>query len=163
MDKSNSVTVGVGGIHADKAPQNIFTCLGSCIAVCLYDSRHKVGGMVHIAMVSAFLQNKTGRDEEQKGKYADTAIHELLKILKNNYQLDKENFAAKIFGGAKILKTVSMDVGQNNEKAVRGVLKELGIRIAAFQTGGEKGYRVEFNLENGNVLCQTFGGEAKEY
>jgi chemotaxis receptor (MCP) glutamine deamidase CheD len=118
--------------------------------------------MVHIAMVSTPL-NQIDQGEEKKGKYADTAIHELLKILKNSFQLDKEHFIAKIFGGAKILKMVSIDVGKNNEKAVREVLQELGIRIASCQTGGEKGYHVEFYLDNGTVICQAFGGEKKEY
>ncbi len=161
MTDQNIVTVGVGGIHVDASPRILVTYLGSCVAVCLYSKAHKVGGMVHIAMSTG--PHDKSSDEDKKGKYADTAVYEMLKLLQKKYKVDKGQVVAKIFGGAKILKAVSLDIGRNNEKTVRGVLSVLDIKIKAFQTGGEKGYRVDFNLDNGKVLCRVFGEEVKEY
>lgn len=145
----------------DRAPAKIVTYLGSCVAVCLYAPAHRVGGMVHIVM--AGFPRGENPASAKKGKYADTAIPELLARMKDACHLNEKAFVAKIFGGAKILRTVKADIGRENERAVRGVLDGLGLKIAASRTGGEKGYRIEFNLENGDVVCRLFGENPREY
>jgi chemotaxis protein CheD len=161
MKEKDVVIIGVGGMHADNAPVKIVTYLGSCIAVCLYAPARRVGGMVHVVM--AALPPGGDPAKVKKGKYADTAVPALLERLKGAYRLDEKEFVVKIFGGAKILRTVNVDIGRVNERAVRDALDRLGLKVAASRTGGEKGYRVEFNLENGNVTCRLFGEEPREY
>ena len=72
-------------------------------------------------------------------------------------------FVAKIFGGARVLQNISSDIGSNNEEAARRILKEMGIPITASQTGGDRGYKIEFDVGTGIARCQRFGEEAKEY
>lgn len=159
--ESAELTVGIADIKIGKAPQTIKTNLGSCIAVCLYDAEKKIGGMLHLMLAhSKCASEKTSLKKE---KYADTGIAEMLSRLKKTYGLDANKFTAKIFGGAKVLKTVMHNIGEENAVAVREILKECGIKITASQVGGEKGYRVFFDLETGKVICQIFGEEVKEY
>jgi len=99
----------------------------------------------------------------KKAKYADTGIVELVNQIKNSYGMKNGELTAKIFGGAKVLKEVTHNIGYDNEVAARNILKEHNIPIVASKTGGEKGYKVEFNLGNGKVRCQVFGEEVKEY
>jgi len=161
MEEKRKIALGIGGIHVDKAPCTIVTYLGSCVAVCFYVPREKVGGMIHVA--SAEAPKTSQREDSRKGKYADTAVAELLDQLRRNYKVTGRQVVAKVFGGAKILQQVTRNIGQENEAAVMQVLEQLKISVAASQTGGDKGYRIEFDLDSGAVFCQSFGGQLKEY
>ena len=87
----------------------------------------------------------------------------MLEMLKKQHALQPAQLKAKIFGGAKILRMVSQDIGKDNENAVRQILKTLGIPIVAAKTGGEKGYQVDFDLVTSRVTCRVFGQEPEDY
>lgn len=157
MDK---VIVGIADIKVAKSPAIIKTNLGSCIAVCLYSASAQCGGMLHLMMPEA----PTNKEILKKAKYADTGIPDLVRQLKRLCGPESsDTFIAKIFGGAKVLANIKTNIGQQNDTAVRAILKELGIKIVASQVGGEKGYKVEFDVSSGKVQCQVFGAEVKEF
>lgn len=155
------VSIGVGDLKAAGAPVVFSTCLGSCVAVCLYSPAHKVGGMLH------FMLPHSGPSKEgvviRKAKYADTGIPELLYKLKVTFNVEKEHFVAKLFGGANILTNFTHRIGSDNIKAAQDVIKGLGIPLRDSQVGGERGYRVDFDLSTGKVFCRVFGEPEKEY
>lgn len=159
--ENNELIVGIADIKIGKAPQLIKTNLGSCIAVCLYNAEKKVGGMLHLMLASS--KGSSSKTAMKKEKYADTGIPEMFSRLRKTYALEKNSFTAKIFGGAKVLKTVAHNIGEDNANAVRQILRDAGIKIIASEVGGEKGYRVSMNLETGKVTCQIFGEQPKEY
>ncbi|MBI5150191.1 MAG: chemotaxis protein CheD [Candidatus Omnitrophica bacterium] len=161
MPIENKVLVGVGDIKIDKAPAVLSTFLGSCVAVCLYSPSRKVGGMVHYLLPKA-KEMQEGKIPK-KEKYADTGIPELLRRLKNVFNIEKDDFVAKIFGGANVLRMVNRRVGEENVAAARAILRELKIVVVSASTGGEKGYKLDFNLATGKVSCQIFNEEIKEY
>ena len=47
MIQGCSTFIHVGQIHVDTSPSAISTVLGSCVAVCLYDTKLGMGGMNH--------------------------------------------------------------------------------------------------------------------
>jgi chemotaxis protein CheD len=155
------VSIGVGDLKVAKASVIFSTCLGSCVAVCLYSSTHKAGGMLH------FMLPQSGPSKDgaviRKAKYADTGIPELLYKLKVTFNLEKEHFVAKLFGGANILTNFTHRIGSDNIKAAQDVIKELGIPLRNSRVGGERGYRVDFDLNTGKVFCRVFGEPVKEY
>lgn len=153
--------VGISDLRVGKAPLRIETNLGSCIAVCLYCIKTRAGGLLHVMMPHVDEANFKG--ELRKAKYANTGIPELLRQLHAHYGVNPADVHAKIFGGGKVLKNITTNIGEQNETAVRNVLQELGIRIIAAKTGGEKGYRVSLDLESGKVRCQLFGEKPEEY
>ncbi len=161
MDKGRTLSVGVGDIKIAKAPTVITTYLGSCVAVCLYSARHKVGGMLHLMLP----QSRPSKDGAalKKEKYADTGIPELLRQLKVIFNIEKENFVAKIFGGASILTNVRQHIGDENLKAVHDILNDLKIPVIGSHVGGDRGYKIEFDVGAGKVLCRVFGEQPKEY
>jgi len=161
IDSHNTIiVVGIGDAKIGQSPFVIRTTLGSCIAVCFYDHQQKIGGMLHLMMANS--EGHTQRDF-RPAKFANTGIPLLLEMLKKQYGLVPSQLKAKIFGGAKILRMVSQDIGKDNEEAVRQILKALGISILAFKTGGDKGYQVDFDLSTGRVVCRIFGQEPGEY
>ncbi len=160
MDQAPVLVVGIGEIKVGKEPAVIRTNLGSCIGVCLYEKDKRLGGMLHLMLPSA-----NGHDNKpgfRKTKYADTGLPELIGELRRTYGTTEQTLTAKIFGGAKLLKAVTQDIGMDNEKAVREILKNVGIRIIAAKTGGDKGYQIDFNLVTGAVSCRVFGQTAQE-
>lgn len=156
-----TLVVGIGDIKVGKEPAMIRTSLGSCIGVCLYNSQMKVGGMLHCMLPTA--GDNRAKPDFRAAKYADSGIELLVAELKKNYGLEPRQFTAKIFGGASMLKAISMNIGQNNEDSVRIVLKSMNINLAAAKTGGDKGYQIDFDLNKGTVLCRIFGQDPQEY
>ncbi|MCK5707290.1 MAG: chemotaxis protein CheD [Candidatus Aureabacteria bacterium] len=151
---------GMADIVVGQASAVIKTNLGSCVAVCLYDAGKKAGGLLH-CMLPKYQQFKNTSNSGKKEKYADTGIEELIKRLKTTFQTDEKNLVAKIFGGAKVLKLISKNIGDENVSSVKETLKKKNIRIVAAKTGGQKGYKIDFQLQTGTVICQVFG-EKKE-
>lgn len=157
---TSNIIVGMADAKVGKAPSTIVTNLGSCIGVCLYSASHKVGGMLHLML--GYAKNK-GPEEIKLAKYADTGIPHLLHLLKKAYNIDPSDCVAKIFGGGNIIKSITNEIGAQNEQAVRKFLKEYGIRIIAAKTGGDKGYRISFDLSTGKVRCQIFGQSTEDF
>jgi len=155
-----SLIVGIGDIKIGKEVL-IRTNLGSCIGVCLYNSHLKAGGMLHCMLPSS--ESYCNKPGFRAAKYADSGLQELVAGLKKAYGIESRQLTAKIFGGARMIKSISMNIGQDNEESVRKVLKEMNIPITAFKTGGEKGYQVDFNLSDGSVLCRIFGQESEVF
>ena len=93
---AQSVMVGMAEIQVLKGT-GTFSCLGlgSCIGLCLLDPSNNVGGMAHVMLPEAFPD----RPVEKRGKFADTAVPELLEqMLKAGAK--KEKILAAIAGGA---------------------------------------------------------------
>ena len=81
-----------GTIFADPGEFQISTVLGSCVALCLWDSVAKIGGMNHYMLP---FWNGEGLATP---KYGNIAIEKLLsRMLRLGCR--KENLVAKIFGG----------------------------------------------------------------
>jgi len=161
VDSEKEIMVGVADLRVGKTPQVIKTNLGSCIAVCLYSSIHKAGGLLHFMMAKGPVD--VNNPAVKKAKYADTGILELVRQMRAAFGVDSRDLVAKIFGGAKVVREIHYDIGRENERAARDILNALEIRIIASKTGGDKGYKLEFELDSGKVKCQIFGEEAKEY
>ena len=69
------IQVGMGEYAIDCAPGQLVTLgLGSCIGVCMYDSRLKLGALAHIMLADS----KAIEDVGNPTKFADTAVPFLL-------------------------------------------------------------------------------------
>ncbi len=123
--------------------------LGSCIAIFIYDQQIKLGACSHILLPAS----KQFGVNTKLGKYADTAIPEMIRIIKNKGG-KQERFIAKIAGGARMFELTgkhdhTLDVGKRNTEAVRKALLSNNIPILAEDTGADYGRTVAFDLESG--------------
>lgn len=126
--------------------------LGSCVAVSLYDSTSRVGGLVHI-----MLPENPG--DKNTAKYADTAIPFLIRQLEDRGAY-RRRLSAKIVGGASMFKSESgesiMKIGERNIEAVKKHLKLAEIEISAADVGKDYGRSMYFYLEDGRVEVRSF-------
>lgn len=143
--------VGMGQIAAGRAPERMKAVLGSCIALAIYHPRLKTGVMAHIV-----LPDSAGRGGTP-GKFADTAVPEMLRLLKE-LGTPAHGLTAKLAGGANMFGgSGPLQIGDSNAEAVSQALKSVGIRAAEQDVGGTKGRRVAFDCASGEMTVECAG------
>lgn len=144
--------IGIGEIGIARGDGILRTFVGSCIGLALFDQRHHVAGLAHI-----MLPDSKG-ERTLPGRYADTAIPEMIRLLRAATGGLKLRLAAKMVGGAKMFAFQSgMTVGEQNVVAVDRILDGLGIPVLARDCGGERGRRVSFDIANGEMRVESLG------
>jgi chemotaxis protein CheD len=124
----------------------VFTILGSCVAVVLWDEGSKIGGVNHYMLPN--WANK-GVPDVRYGDVAITELHDKT-ILAGAV---RSRLVAKIYGGASMLKLdkVGFNVGQRNVEIAKQILCELKVRIVEEKTGGTRGTKILFDCQTGFV------------
>lgn len=149
MIHGSSTFIHAGQIHIDTAPSAISTILGSCVAICLYDSTLGIGGMNHYLLP---FWNGNGL---QTPKFGNISIPKMIEQMRSKGS-NVKNIEAKVFGGAsmKINRLDTMMIGEKNILVAREILKEYKISIVAEDIGGEYGRKIQFDLLKGKVLMK---------
>ena len=148
--------VGIGGLDVVQGTGVLRTLLGSCIGLVLQDRKNRVGGMAHIVLP---LSNSSS---ELPGKYADTALPELIRLIAQMGG-KSSNLTAKLAGGANMFVTGSTNaIGSQNILAVDRLLLEAGIPVLGRHCGGIQGRRMAFDVESGAVTVEIVGGSPAE-
>ena len=158
---SEVIKVGMADLNVCKAPDVITTLgLGSCIGLVLYDPVTKVGGMVHYMLPDSTKV----RNNSNIAKFGDTRI-------KGHYPKDapaqksKPRLIAKIAGGARMFEVSGLsdvgNIGARNAEAAKAILKELGIRLVAEDTGLNYGRTVELHCDTGEFYIKSVGKPLK--
>jgi chemotaxis protein CheD len=123
--------------------------LGSCVSVCLWDPRLKIGGINHYMLP---FWNGEGLASPRFGNIA------IMKLIEKMLALgaDRHNLQAKVFGGGDMLKATSalMNIGQRNIVLAQDMLRDERIPIVSADTGGKHGRKLLFNTKNGVVLVK---------
>jgi chemotaxis protein CheD len=152
------INVGIADYNVSSSPDILRTILGSCVGICLYDSKLKIGGMCHIMLPSMKEQTASVK------KYADTAIPMMINEMKSR-GADAGRMQAKIVGGARMFNvsenSMMGEIGNNNITKVREVLGELAISIVSEDTGGNYGRTIDFYLDSGMIKIRSMGREEK--
>jgi chemotaxis protein CheD len=131
----------------------IATVLGSCISVCIKDTKTGIGGMNH------FMLPGDVRSEDiflsASAKYGMFAMEQLINdMLKRGGS--QKHFQAKVFGGGHVLNFRKTDgnVPESNIDFVRAFLKMEQIEIVKEDVGGYSGRKVLFFPDTGKVLLK---------
>lgn len=130
----------------------ICTVLGSCIAVCLYDEKARIGGMNHFMLPRASQQRPI-----DSGRFGLESMETMMaKFFSMGASLN--GLKAKVFGGAKML-GMSMtdrekDVPSANINFILDYLKRKQITIIAHDLGGVTGRKIYYVLENNKVYLR---------
>lgn len=161
-ENEKKVRIGMAEMIVARNPTIISTTVGSCIALCMYDSMNRIGGMVHIVLPKKEDFDKGNIDSVQR--YADTAVPALLSALISK-GAKKEYIKAKIAGGANMFPIFNhpiLKIGVNNANVVKKKLAELGIPLVAEDTGGNRGRIIEFEVGSGTMKINTMDGKERK-
>ena len=151
--EETAIILGLGELRVGKCPMGTIG-LGSCIALILHDQRRSLAGLAHI-----MLPESRG-DTDRPGKFADTAIDALLEEM-GGAGSTKSSLTAIVVGGASMFEfsANSLNIGERNAVAVKGLLQEQGIRIEHEETGGKVGRSVYYWPEGkGRLIIKRADG-----
>ena len=140
-----------GQYFVTRSDEVVTTVLGSCISVCMRDARLRVGGMNHFMLPkdrapgSSSWMQRSGR----YGCYAmESLINELMKL-----GAARERLEVKLFGGARILSTMT-DVGAKNIRFAREFLELERFTIMAEDVGDTCPRHVDYYPATGRVMLK---------
>ncbi len=152
------IPVAMGEIGVCRSEGTLRTLLGSCVGIALTDRHLRISGLAHIVMPDSL-----GRHADNPGKFADTAVPELIRRMQLLVGSQKLNLSAKIAGGANMFSQSSVssvsNISSQNVEAVERVLKRLGIPVIARHCGGVAGRRMAVNVPNGAVTIDLIGSD----
>lgn len=152
---AQEILVGMGQVSAGQSPQRMKAILGSCIGLAFYHPTTRIGAMAHIV-----LPESAGRDGGP-GKFADTAVAHMLKLLTAR-GAPARGLVAKFAGGANMFGgTGPLQIGEANAEAVTKAVRGAGVRLAGQDVGGPQGRRVEFDFATGQMTVQCAGQPAR--
>lgn len=127
------------------------TLLGSCVGVALFDRTQSLGGLAHIV-----LPDSRG-DAKPPGKFADTAVPELIRQIEEQ-AIGRPKLVAKIAGGASMFSnTLAAAIGEQNIEVCEGLLADRRIPILARHCGGSQGRKMRLNTLSGEVIIEIVG------
>ena len=151
----SKITIGIADMKmAQNSGMLITYALGSCIGICLYDQKIKLGALIHIMLP---LNMEPGRKNTMK--YADTGIRETLKMMEAK-GASRSRITAKIAGGAKMfeIKGGSLsNIGQRNIESVHNTLKREGIQLLKEDVGGTVARTLLFDVGTGLGCVRCYG------
>ncbi|WP_075603326.1 chemotaxis protein CheD [Saccharicrinis aurantiacus] len=132
-------------LFVSKEPYLVKTILGSCVAICLWDSRLRIGGINHY-----MLPTWNGNDLASP-KYGNVATDKLIdRLVFHGSRI--QDLQAKIFGGGEMMESNTKTlIGERNIRLARIILEERGIPIVASSTGGKRGRKIIFFTDTGEV------------
>jgi len=157
MENKTIVHVSDAKVSNDPANVLITYSLGSCIAVCLYDSVTQAGGMLHYQLPDSKVD--PDRANEKPFMFADTGMQILVNKLMS-MGASKKRMHVKIAGGAEMdTGPKGFDIGKRNYLAIRKIMWKNGMFIDAEDVGGHTPRNMYLNIGNGNVTVRANGLE----
>ena len=145
------IRVPIAGWGVGHAGDSLFTVVGSCVAIMLYDKKYSIGGMIHIML--GYSRDR----KDNPTKYADTGIPYLIRMMAQQGAAAHRLKAAKITGGGEMFDVLNHEesVSRNNVKDVKELLAQRNIKVIASDLGGTTGRRVSFDIATGRVVVAT--------
>ena len=138
-----------GYIFTTSDPSLVTAVVGTCVAVCLWDRRRKFGGVNH------FLFPRAPRRGKTTAHYGNVAVPALIRMMiRQGSRL--EDIEAQIFGGGCRDLSDRNNIGRQNVKVARRILKKKGIPVLSEDVGGVMGRRVVFHTRtNETIIMKT--------
>jgi chemotaxis protein CheD len=131
------LVIGIGEFAVSNRPGDVIVthALGSCIAVCVFDPRAGVAGMLHFLLPEASINQDRAR--QQPGVFADTGIPLLFEAA-YQYGLSKKRAMVTLVGGAEMTQAAGpgFSTGRRNVLAAKNVLWRAGVFVSGQETGG---------------------------
>jgi chemotaxis protein CheD len=129
-----SARLNPGEYYVTKNDEGIYTTLGSCISACIRDRVSGIGGMNHFMLPASPEEEKwKAAGMGSSNRYGNFAMEHLInEILKNGGS--RKNLEVKLFGGGRIISTMS-DVGMHNIVFARDYIKTEGLLVTSEDVG----------------------------
>jgi chemotaxis protein CheD len=147
-----------GEVHFGAEPSRVITVLGSCVAVIMFHRHTRIGAICHAVMPSYDKSIKKRSPSHDVFQYVDTSVTWMLEQFEK-IGIKPKDLDVKIFGGSEIFydskkyKT-SISVGRKNVEMALSTIHEKKLKLRAWNVGGNKGRKVIFYTDTGEVFTK---------
>jgi chemotaxis protein CheD len=152
LSGARRLVIGIGEFAVSNRPGDVIVthALGSCIAVCIFDPRAGVAGMLHFLLPEASINPERAR--QQPGVFADTGIPMLFEAA-YQYGLNKRRTIVTLVGGAEMTagSASSFGTGRRNALAAKNVLWRAGVFVAGQEIGGNDARTLYLSVADGKM------------
>ena len=155
MDNTHGIVAAKllpGEYYVTKENEMITTVLGSCISACIRDRESGVGGMNHFMLPITSEDRLRSNNESVVGnatRYGNYAMEHLINsILKNGGK--RKNLEVKVFGGGKIIPTLT-DIGVKNIEFVLEYIDTEGLLLLSQDLGDIYPRKIIYFPQTGKV------------
>ena len=152
QQETYSAKILPGEFYVTRNDELIATTLGSCVSACIWDELSGIGGMNHfmLPLTEKQIHEVTwGNNLSDATRYGNYAMEHLVnEILKNGGIRSK--LKAKVFGGGRVLKTVT-DIGDKNARFVIEYLSTEKIPVLAEDLGDIYPRKILFDPRSGRA------------
>lgn len=154
-EAAEHVPVHIGDIRAAGGSSLLYTVgLGSCVAIALYDEYERIGGLAHAMLPYP----DSGRREAPPGRFASTAVPELIALMERS-GASRTRLRARLAGGASMFRAIldreGLKLGRRNVDAAREALEIAGIPVLAEDVLGTYGRSVYLRTMDGQMLVTS--------
>jgi chemotaxis protein CheD len=164
--KQGRLNLGIGEVYIALEPTTVWTVLGSCVAVILFEPRRKVSAICHARLPAP--GNAANACASQCASPCSHPCRRGRADLKLNYvtccveymldelallQIPKNGLAAALVGGASMVEAADRPrpIGQQNVEVAYKVLGRYGIQIHHEDTGGNYGRTLTYVTDSGTI------------
>ncbi len=138
-----------GTLFASDQPTLVTTILATCVSVCLWDPKARVGGIDHYLLP---LWHGSGT---ATARFGATAFELLLAEL-DRLGASRKRLQAKVFGGMQGRASLSNDLGARNAELAERLLDEKRIPVVGRDVGGAHSRKLLFQTHDGVALVSYF-------
>ncbi len=147
-----------GEVYFSTEPARVVTVLGSCVSVIMYHRRLRVGSICHAVMPTITQPMKKSAPSPDVFQYVDSSMEWMLERFKK-MGIKPKDLDVKIFGGSEIFydskrQGKSVSVGSKNVEAAMRSISEKELKLKAWNVGGNKGRKVIFYTDTGEVFTK---------
>lgn len=145
---ADRITLRPGEHYVGRGKATLYTLLGSCVSIILWQPALRVGAMSHFLLGTRHREPDTPLD----GRYGDEAMQLMLRDLTHHRARLRDCQARLVGGGDMFPNGVHvMDIGRRNGEAARELLLRHGLAPCGEHLFGQGHRQVQFNLNTGEV------------
>jgi chemotaxis protein CheD len=141
-----------GEYYVTQENELVVTVLGSCVSACIRDKESGIGGMNHFMLPETSPGKLKQGNEAIVGmatRYGNYAMEHLINTILGNGG-KRKNLEVKVFGGGKIIPTLS-DVGMKNINFVLDYIAQEGLNLLSQDLGDIYPRKVVYSPKTGKV------------
>ncbi|MGE5451057.1 MAG: chemotaxis protein CheD [Acidobacteriota bacterium] len=138
-----------GQLYFGNTASRVYTLLGSCIAVTLWNPARRVGGMCHFLLPSRHRPIGAGRD----GRFGNEAVEMLVEAM-TRVGTQPKDYLVHLYGGADTLPDSSahkFNVGQRNIEQAWQLIDQYGFVLQNADVGDHVPRNVSMTFPDGVV------------
>ena len=165
MELMSRKYLAIGEVYIASKPIEVWTVLGSCVAITLYNKRLKISAICHAQLPDKGHSNTICSDSCTNPCFTNLPPDNLLKYVSCslNYMVDElskmgiknREIETGLYGGSNIFGFKftfrQKSIGEQNIDIARKMLSKYGLHISDENVGGSVGRKILFNSSSGKV------------